>query len=296
MLRVLGLCLLGSACTASPGESALRWLEPADLTDPEVLPVVTELGSGMHAYSLVYRLMRDDLQDLEEEERDCATLKSTLDEQGFGTVTVRLSDCEPDGGSARFVHRPSGDRRYRYKDVVLSESDACDGVSRLDGEVRLDADGAFGLSLVIRSEPRPGNCNVPPSFMVVEYSGIMTESPDDGRIEVNGSGRVGDREHGWVHISTDSQRYDSEICEGEALSGTTTVTSGPHTAVIIYDGLTDCDPSSTATWSLDGEDQGEMDAIGCSTVSAWPGVAGLGLAGLALWRRRRRRADRAPTA
>mgnify|MGYP001270728821 CR=1 FL=1 len=58
--------------------------------------------------------------------------------------------------------------------------------------------------------------------------------------------------------------------------------------VVTYDGESDCDEASTVQWSLNGEDQGEMEGVSCSTgTQPKNALAILGLLlGLILIRRR----------
>lgn len=84
----------------------------------------------------------------------------------------------------------------------------------------------------------------------------------------NGSGEV-EREGmvaptGHVQATTVDQVLDNAVCAGQAVSGRTTIRSGGATAVITYDGATDCDEEKAARWSVDGKDRGLIDGICCS--------------------------------
>jgi MYXO-CTERM domain-containing protein len=106
----------------------------------------------------------------------------------------------------------------------------------------------------------------------------------------NGSGSVrksGDFfNSGAISAETIDQVRDDDACPGENLSGTTTMTSAEHVVVITYDGATDCDPDHSARWSRDGEDQGVIANITCSTGGA-SGFGALVLVVGLLVRRRR---------
>jgi MYXO-CTERM domain-containing protein len=54
------------------------------------------------------------------------------------------------------------------------------------------------------------------------------------------------------------------VCAGQPASGSTTLTSGSDTAVITYDGESDCDDKQNAQLSVNGEDRGLIDGIDCS--------------------------------
>ncbi len=79
---------------------------------------------------------------------------------------------------------------------------------------------------------------------------------------------------GTATVTTVEERINGGLCGTEALSGTTTFDAANGLAVITYDGETDCDPESTATWTLDGVDMGTLRGVSCSTGPA---------TGLVLW-------------
>jgi len=128
----------------------------------------------------------------------------------------------------------------------------------------------------------------------VIYSGTV-EGGYEGPTVWNGSGAVSRSgvviNSGSVDAETVDQLRDNEVCPGEGISGTTTMTSDEHVVVISYDGDTACDEDDAAAWSLDGEDQGVINGVTCSAGGpASPGAAALLLLiVLALPLRRRRR-------
>ena len=127
----------------------------------------------------------------------------------------------------------------------------------------------------------------------IVYSGTVAGGYD-GPTVWNGSGSVSRDgitiNSGAVEAETVDQVRDNELCPGEGVSGTTTMTSDEHTVVVSYDGDTDCDDDDAARWSRDGEDQGLVTGVTCSA----GGPAGLSAAflvlAIALPLRRRRRA------
>ncbi|OJT21441.1 hypothetical protein BO221_26850 [Archangium sp. Cb G35] len=138
------------------------------------------------------------------------------------------------------------------------------------------------------------SCETLSSTAAWEYKGTVDGADTalgNGRQTWNGSGRMGSEERGVVEVATKDEVVDDSVCDDEAASGSTTIKSGGHTAVITYDGATDCEEASTVQWSLDGKASGEMEGVSCSaasgpTFAAW-GVALLGALGL--MRRRARR-------
>lgn len=127
-----------------------------------------------------------------------------------------------------------------------------------------------------------------------EYKGTvdgLDSGLGQGRQTWNGSGRIGSEERGVVEVATKDEVVDGSVCDDEAASGTTTIKSGGHTAVITYDGATDCEEASTVQWSLDGKASGELEGVNCSAASG-PTFAAWSLAllgALGLMRRRARR-------
>ena len=101
----------------------------------------------------------------------------------------------------------------------------------------------------------------------IVYSGTVTGGYQ-GPTVWNGSGSVSRDgitiNSGAVNAVTDDQLRDNEICPGEGVSGSTTLTSDEHTVVVTYDGDTDCDEDDSARWSRDGEDQGLVQGVTCS--------------------------------
>ncbi len=128
----------------------------------------------------------------------------------------------------------------------------------------------------------------------IDYTGSV-EGGYEGRTTWNGSGRV-ERDgvfspNGSVEATTADQVLD-EACSGQAFSGSTTLQAGDDTAVITYDGATDCDDDQNARLSVNGNDRGLVSGISCS-VGAVGRRAGAGafafalaLAALACVRRR----------
>jgi uncharacterized protein (TIGR03382 family) len=72
------------------------------------------------------------------------------------------------------------------------------------------------------------------------------------------------------------------------LSGTTTITSAGHTALLTYNGQNSCTSDGMVDWSLDGTAQGKMEVPSCAAV---PGASlwSLSLVGMVGLLRRRAR-------
>jgi hypothetical protein len=107
----------------------------------------------------------------------------------------------------------------------------------------------------------------------IDYAGRV-EGGYEGPTVWSGSGTI-ERDGlvsptGLVSVATEEETLDDAACRGQAASGTTTIEADGRTAVITYDGATDCDDDEAARLTLDGEDRGLLTGIVCS-VSA-PGA------------------------
>jgi hypothetical protein len=129
----------------------------------------------------------------------------------------------------------------------------------------------------------------------IDYTGSV-EGGYEGRTTWNGSGRV-ERDgilapNGVVEATTVDQVLD-EACSGQAFSGSTTLQAGDDTAVVTYDGATDCDDEQNARLSVNGKDRGLVSGISCVVgavgrrdgAGTWP--VALTIAALLCVRRRR---------
>jgi hypothetical protein len=104
----------------------------------------------------------------------------------------------------------------------------------------------------------------------IDYTGSV-EGGYEGRTTWNGSGRV-ERDgvyppNGSVEATTADQVLD-DACSGQAYSGSTTLQAGDDTAVITYDGATDCDDDQNARLSVNGKDRGLVSGISCAMGTA----------------------------
>ena len=131
----------------------------------------------------------------------------------------------------------------------------------------------------------------------VDYVGTV-EGDYGGRTVWNGEGRVERTGFfaptGSVDATTVDEVIDNDVCAGQPVSGTTTLRSGEHTAVIVYDGATDCDPDEKAEVIVNDEDRGLVAGISCTIGDAGTKGASsvpaflVAAAGLAARLRRRR--------
>ncbi len=95
------------------------------------------------------------------------------------------------------------------------------------------------------------------------YEGRVTFS-GEGDIERDGLGQP----TGEVHATTTDEVLDNDVCNGQAVSGRTSIEMDGHEAIVTYDGATDCDEDEAAQWSYDGEDRGRVDGVVCGIARA----------------------------
>jgi hypothetical protein len=120
----------------------------------------------------------------------------------------------------------------------------------------------------------------------ISYSGTFTptgadtngDGKPDGKLW-EGSGELGNSLYGKVSATTVDELIDNSVCSHEPASGTTTVTTRGHVAVITYDGATSCDQMATVSWTLDGVDQGTITGVSCNAGGrgSWPLAVALAL-------------------
>lgn len=284
--ELLALITVLAACK-SPGPASQ--FEEADLTRADVVHDLATTTSAPRAYTVAVVLAA-----ALDPEAACPVPSPGPDAE----TTVYTGGCTDEAGDAwhgeatvRAVGEDRGEITYEdFGNEGLADCTGGGTVSSrttIDGEVTLSEDGAFAIDLTGEGDDVDADaCTATSAEFVLVYDGVQVQRTD--RIATwSGSGAYGSTTLGRVQAETVDEVLDEDGCESEAQSGTTTLTTKDHEAVITYDGATDCDPESTVTWTLDGADQGEMLDVSCaapgSAFGAWASV--VALAGL---RRRRR--------
>jgi len=204
-----------------------------------------------------------------------------------GRIIARGFERDADGELSA-----GSDAEILYESLTLEGPSECPTVTTttraiIDGGMTMTAGGPgvvdFELDLEIRGSGVTEDCvDVGMLSGFYQYQGSRRE--EGTRTIWNGSGRFGNSETGVFEAATDEEVIDSSVCSDEALSGTTTVTAGSDVMVITYDGETDCDETSTATWTYNGADRGEIEGVSCAVSPgsrARPGLA-LGMLGALL--------------
>jgi len=76
---------------------------------------------------------------------------------------------------------------------------------------------------------------------------------------------------GGFELTTTNEVLDDSVCNGEPVSGTTTVRGGGDTATFTYDGATECDSEHSVPWAFDGTPRGSVTGVQCAVAA--PGAA-----------------------
>lgn len=187
-----------------------------------------------------------------------------------------------------------------YQGFSIGTATTCGSASlvKFDGAMTTHASGAIHLDLGLDIDGyADGTCDPETGFSGYVFDGTVAQQGSNGTLWT-GTGKVGYTATGAItqsgksDVSTQSELIDDGICNSEAASGSTTFSAGGHSAVVTYDGATDCSPSSTVTWSYDGTNQGTLAGVQCDVASTTGRLDALALGlfaatlGLALARRR----------
>jgi hypothetical protein len=237
-----------------------------DLANAEHVRTWATTGSALAAYATVYDAIA--FADGEHVFPDPACPR-TMDDGTTVTIAGGCTDSESQRwfGNATVTRSGEGDRMVTLDGHGHSSDD------------EVGSTGTASLTRVAASEHRF-------TIDLVREGGITTRiayagtvvGDYDARTVWNGEGQV-ERDGfaaptGSVRVRTTDQVVDDDVCSGQPVSGQTTIEGeGPHTAVVTYDGETDCDDDQAARWSYDGMDQGTITGIVCG-VGAGPGRPG----------------------
>ena len=77
---------------------------------------------------------------------------------------------------------------------------------------------------------------------------------------------------GTVDATTVDELVDDATCSGQPVSGTTTLESRGDTAVVTYDGASDCDVDGNARLAVNGDEKGLISSVSCSVGASGAGV------------------------
>lgn len=291
---VLALGAFGSGCQGSVYE--LEQLRPANLESDEQVRNLSP-GSAGSAGTLVLGLLTATraAQPTTEAcprvliEGNTVTLEGGCTDQTGAQQTGRviITAAAPANG------RPGeGSATIRSEDLATIRDVSCGGRiyrTSTQGELRVDAvtrgarteyeflyvthGNSINMDTCVLEEVRGGwdmRGNI-------EYRDrASTGGTTGGMVQIhNGEGRFGAAPYGIANVATRDEVIDRDTCSYEPLSGTTTLSSEGHSAVLTYNGATQCDRAATANWAFDGQTKGMVAGVSCSVGNA-PGAAGAG--------------------
>lgn len=172
-------------------------------------------------------------------------------------------------GDATIIRTAGGTRMLTLNDFGRDDGEL---PSQLTGTAEIRSTGtshAFDVNIV-----RDGVTST-----TIVYNGRV-EGDYESPTTWNGSGTV-DRDGfgdalGIVTADTIDQVMNDMVCQGQPVSGTTTLRAEDETAVVTYDGATACDEMAAARWSFNGEDRGLVNGINCSVTIGAEGAVPAG--------------------
>jgi hypothetical protein len=279
---------------AGNAEAGAGGASPSDdsLEDVEAVRAWANLASALAVYVMVYQPIA--VADGEETFADpmCPTLSDD------GTTLEITGGCtDADGnewiGSATIARSGAGNRELTL-DGFGTPGDQRSGEAQIR---RIDEmTHEFDVGLVHETD----------TVTTYDYSGEVVG--DYGVPTVwSGSGTVsreGDEvPSGRIEATTTNEVVDSTACSGQPASGNTTLRDRHgNTAIITYDGSIECDEEQAASYTLNGEPQGEITGIACAMSPRHRGDRPVGVLGVvlalvslaALRKRRRPRVPRDP--
>jgi len=175
-------------------------------------------------------------------------------DQFFGSATVLRTPVTWDLAMDEYGHARDGAPVARVSGTFyVAELD----IDRYSFEVDIASRG--GLDMDIQYTGRIEGTHAGPTV----WEGTGTVTRDGPAIN-----------SGTVSAFTRSQLRDNDICPGQSISGSTLLASENHDVEIKYDGAMDCDDDNSARWLRNGEDQGTIKGVTCSSgdgTSGWLG-------------------------
>ena len=268
----------------------------ADLTDPDAVRGMANGVSAAKVYEAMFALAVFVPTDTTS---PCPTL---VEDKVAGTAEATGGCTDGDGaewiGTVKTTSIPKSSYTiealgWGFSSLVPCDSGAATSESVEYTGVAVFPDGETGpfsaeLGITVTTAD-PVSCTTSTATTsYVSYSGTLNPPPKGANYLFSGSGRYGNDVFGKAEGSTTAELIDDSVCGTEAMSGNTTITSVANTVVVTYDGSTDCDPTSTVTWTLDGTAQGELDGVTCNTAAGGGGALAVGVFSLLLAVRRRR--------
>jgi len=271
---------------AKPASAVLDAFPPAVLSSSGNVTTLVTMGSGAQAYMAG---LMPYIVALTGGDPACPV----VDVNG-GTTTVTGGCTDKSGNSfagtiiaTTTTSGTTSSAKLRYEQFEISATTTCKAQpkttsSRWNGTFEQNAATAsptvgyaiYDLDLRLDAVSfDPDTCADRSPVEAWRYHGTVTENTSVDAFD--GSGRVGTSELGVASASTTGEILDTGACSSEAVSGSTTLEADGHTAVIVYDGATDCSPDSTVTWTYDGADRGTLTGIACEVAPSGGSAAAL---------------------
>ena len=148
-------------------------------------------------------------------------------------------------------------------------------------------DRTFQIEVMVEHATFDADCGERRTVVAYDYRGTSLESGLDSTIW-NGEGTLGTETWGVLEAETVGEILDDQVCPTEAEAGKTSLMAGGDLVEIYYDGATDCDEEGTTPWTFNGDYQGELTGMGCSSLPLGPTLGGLSWLCMLLAVRRRR--------
>lgn len=274
---------------------------PATLADDAATAKKWAAASAPQLFMLAFTPVAVADATLQIGEETCPTKTVNGDTTTY-TGGCTTSNGQPWTGTATQTGAPMG--MIEYVDFGGAGTDTCNETEypstfEYNGTITPSATEPGALAIKLTAEvtgPDDGNDCAPRTgtFQIdytLTYRPGTHDADNDGSPDDtywSGSGKFGNSIDGAVDATTTEERLEEELCDNEALSGATVISSDGHTITITYDGETDCDAESTVRWSYDGADRGEITGVSCSAGgSSGSALVLFAIAFVAVRRRRR---------
>lgn len=278
------VALVASACSgggggggngSGPGSDALANMGPGSFATTSDAVSFATLASAAQVFAFAYAPAGAASAGFDP---NCPVITGTSPNQ---TITGGCTDTSGNTYGGTIVMSQT---KITYQDWTNAYVDSCGGATfnntlAVNGTLAFSPSGTTGASfnanLAADIAGADDACVQRTVTYAVAYSGNLANTgadtdgdgiPDDTTF--NGSGTVGVDSTtvgggGKVDASTSDEVTNSNTCNYEALSGSTTISADGHQAVFTYDGATDCSQDSTVTWTYDGADQGTLSGVAC---------------------------------
>src|SRR5215471_5144196 len=236
--RRWGVC--AQATTIAGTMLALVGCQSSSLDDAENVRIWATTASAVAVFAEVY----DPIAFADGHRTfDDPACPHTSDDGTTATVSGECTDCSGATwtGSATVTRTVDGDRHLTLD--AFSHFQGADMRSTMTGTALVHSTGATTHDFSVDLEKRGGMTTR------FHYRGKV-EGDYDAPTIWSGTGRI-ERDGvlaptGTIDATTVDERVDNAVCSGQPVSGQTTIVADGDTAVVSYDGATDCDDAHAA--------------------------------------------------